>query len=546
MLHFGGQSFPDDRFSLGWESVPWLGEQEVFEGPRTYETPRWPVSRKRSHHNSTGRRVFGEFQGLTIQYFEDRSAEAKGQRQKGPTGVSHATRSRSTSAKRWGFGRQNSLQHSTGYGRLEGVVLVFESGGVAGLRIRRAFALPRRQLPHLREILLHVLLIGQRNFVAVDLPACFHVRGVLLRILGLQLLLAGRDFHHHFARDVGGALADNLAEFSHCGQFGGFAGSLVAVLLADAALAVGRVGLIVAASLALALRGLLGPALLLVAFRLRIRAGIGLFLARRFRSRLPAFRLAGRTSSSPIAKSRSAFRRLVWIAASFSRADWTAHRAACLPGWSCRRNCRTGSRLWNPSRPSSHSAGPISNRLPAMHWRSRRSAVKILPFRRSPADCVPAAIARCSWHRLWPSRPAMCWRCSDRVRDRLERGVVGGIQIAGLRFPGIHRSAWIATAVGVSEPFAGPCLGHLRRSPEQTVEVDVNQRRAKIQAAMDSVSQSEHAERNRHQCQIDVGGSRHQERHAALDVGRSRHILGALRCCSTNSGEDARSGCWLK
>jgi prevent-host-death family protein len=80
----------------------------------------------------------------------------------------------------------------------------------------------------------------------------------------------------------------------------------------------------------------------------------------------------------------------------------------------------------------------------------------------------------------------------------------------------------------VSVTFAGPGVGHLRRSPKQTVEVDVHQRRAEIHAAVDSVAQPEHAERNRHQRHIDIDGSRHQEWHATLDVGRSRNVLGNL------------------
>ena len=45
---------------------------------------------------------------------------------------------------------------------------------------------------------------------------------------------------------------------------------------------------------------------------------------------------------------------------------------------------------------------------------------------------------------------------------------------------------------------------------------------------MDAIAQSEHSEGNRHQRQIDVSGSRHQERNAAFNIGRSGHFLGAL------------------
>src|ERR1700730_13726279 len=45
---------------------------------------------------------------------------------------------------------------------------------------------------------------------------------------------------------------------------------------------------------------------------------------------------------------------------------------------------------------------------------------------------------------------------------------------------------------------------------------------------MDAVAQSEHSESNRHQSQVDVSGSRHQEWNAAFNISRSGHFLGAL------------------
>src|ERR1700693_1333809 len=150
--------------------------------------------------------------------------------------------------------------------------------GTFGLDLRR------RQLPNLFEILLHVLLIGQRDFVAIDLASGFGVLGCALRVLGLQLLLAGGDFHHYFSGHVLRALADNLADLAHRGQFRRLARGFVAILLADAALAVRRVGLIRTLAFALALRRLLRAVLrLLIALRLSAGVAIGLLLALRLR-----------------------------------------------------------------------------------------------------------------------------------------------------------------------------------------------------------------------------------------------------------------------
>lgn len=68
MLHFGGNPSRTIAFRRDGQAYQWLGEQEEFEGPRTYETPdgRFP-----EHVDITFYReaVLGEFQGLTIQYF---------------------------------------------------------------------------------------------------------------------------------------------------------------------------------------------------------------------------------------------------------------------------------------------------------------------------------------------------------------------------------------------------------------------------------------------------------------------------------------------
>jgi hypothetical protein len=67
MLHFGGN--PSRTIAFRWDGITyqWLGEQEIFEGPRTYETPD---GRFHEQVDITFYRqaVSGEFQGLTIQY----------------------------------------------------------------------------------------------------------------------------------------------------------------------------------------------------------------------------------------------------------------------------------------------------------------------------------------------------------------------------------------------------------------------------------------------------------------------------------------------
>lgn len=55
--------------------------------------------------------------------------------------------------------------------------------------------------------------------------------------------------------------------------------------------------------------------------------------------------------------------------------------------------------------------------------------------------------------------------------------------------------------------------------------MDMHQRRAQIQAALDSVAQSEHAERHRCQRQVHVSAAGHPERHPAPDIGRSRQFF---------------------
>jgi hypothetical protein len=68
MLHFGGNPYRTIAFRWDGKAYQWLGEQEEFEGPRTYETPD---GRFHEHVVITFYReaVFGAFQGLTIQYF---------------------------------------------------------------------------------------------------------------------------------------------------------------------------------------------------------------------------------------------------------------------------------------------------------------------------------------------------------------------------------------------------------------------------------------------------------------------------------------------
>jgi hypothetical protein len=67
MLHFGGS--PSRTIAFRWDGkmYQWLGEQETFEGPTTFETPDG-----RFHESVTitfyREAVFGEPQGLTISY----------------------------------------------------------------------------------------------------------------------------------------------------------------------------------------------------------------------------------------------------------------------------------------------------------------------------------------------------------------------------------------------------------------------------------------------------------------------------------------------
>jgi hypothetical protein len=67
MLHFEGN--PSRTIAFRWDGkvYQWLGEQEIFEGPRMYDTPDG-----RFHEQVTitfyKEKTEGEFQGLTIQY----------------------------------------------------------------------------------------------------------------------------------------------------------------------------------------------------------------------------------------------------------------------------------------------------------------------------------------------------------------------------------------------------------------------------------------------------------------------------------------------
>jgi hypothetical protein len=67
MLHFGGNPYRTIAFRWDGKAYQWLGEQEGFEGPRTYETPDG-----RFHEDVVitfyREKVSDEFQGLTIQY----------------------------------------------------------------------------------------------------------------------------------------------------------------------------------------------------------------------------------------------------------------------------------------------------------------------------------------------------------------------------------------------------------------------------------------------------------------------------------------------
>jgi hypothetical protein len=68
MLHFGGNPYRTIAFRWDGRAYHWLGEQEDFEGPGTYETPD---GRFHEHVSITFYKeaVFGVFQGLTIRYF---------------------------------------------------------------------------------------------------------------------------------------------------------------------------------------------------------------------------------------------------------------------------------------------------------------------------------------------------------------------------------------------------------------------------------------------------------------------------------------------
>src|ERR1051326_2072240 len=123
------------------------------------------------------------------------------------------------------------------------------------------FRLRRRQLADLFKVRLHVLLIGQRHFVAVDFAARIGVPSPALAVLRAQLLAAGRHLDHHLARHVLRSLPEDLADLAHGRELFRFLDALVAVLSSDAALAILRIAALVALAVALALPrfGLLAP-----------------------------------------------------------------------------------------------------------------------------------------------------------------------------------------------------------------------------------------------------------------------------------------------
>jgi hypothetical protein len=67
MLHFGGNPSRTVAFRWDGKAYQWLGEQEIFEGPRMYETPdgRFHEQISISYYKE---KLHGEFQGLTIDY----------------------------------------------------------------------------------------------------------------------------------------------------------------------------------------------------------------------------------------------------------------------------------------------------------------------------------------------------------------------------------------------------------------------------------------------------------------------------------------------
>jgi hypothetical protein len=67
MLHFGRNPSRTIAFRWDGKTYQWLGEQEIFEGPRIYETPdgRFHESITISFYRE---KLDGEFRGLTIGY----------------------------------------------------------------------------------------------------------------------------------------------------------------------------------------------------------------------------------------------------------------------------------------------------------------------------------------------------------------------------------------------------------------------------------------------------------------------------------------------
>jgi hypothetical protein len=67
MLHFGGNPSRTVAFRWDGKAYQWLGEEEIFEGPRMYETPdgRFHEEVSISFYKE---KLDEEFQGLTITY----------------------------------------------------------------------------------------------------------------------------------------------------------------------------------------------------------------------------------------------------------------------------------------------------------------------------------------------------------------------------------------------------------------------------------------------------------------------------------------------
>src|SRR5579871_2244796 len=97
-----------------------------------------------------------------------------------------------------------------------------------------------RRLANLLKILLHELLIDQRNLVAMNLAARFAMRGLTLRPWRLQRLLAIADLHHDLTAHIGRALPQHFADLAHGLQLLRFLDRLLAILRSRAILRIGR------------------------------------------------------------------------------------------------------------------------------------------------------------------------------------------------------------------------------------------------------------------------------------------------------------------